>query len=131
MLLLYLAIGLGGALGSMARFGLAGWVESQVGSGIPWGTLLVNVLGSLAIGWAFYALAPEGKLAISPTAKQLFTVGFCGGFTTFSSYSLQLLAQIHRGEWQQALLYAVGSVVLCLGAVWVGYTLANWGNAPR
>jgi len=123
-LYLYLCIALGGALGSVSRFALGGWVESRAGTALPWGTLAVNVLGSFVIGLVFYLSAPEGRWALSQNMRQLILVGFCGGFTTFSSFSLQTLVHLDQGQWGRALAYVGGSVLLCLLAVWLGYWLA-------
>jgi len=119
----YLWIGLGGAMGSMARHWMNGAVATLAGIGFPWGTLAINVLGSLIIGIAAAAMTHEGQLPNSDDARLFVMVGLCGGFTTFSAFSLQTLALLQGGQWLSAAANAVLSVTLCLGAVWLGYAL--------
>ena len=117
----YLCIGLGGALGSMARFGLSLFVDGRVGSKFPWGTFLVNIIGSFVIG-ALAAIADQpGRFSLSPAMRQLLMVGICGGFTTFSSFSIQTLELMRGGQPLYAAANVVGSVLLCLLAVWGGH----------
>lgn len=119
----YLWIGLGGALGSMARHWANGVVAALAGIGFPWGTLVINILGSLVIGLAAATMSGEGRFPGGEYARVFVMVGLCGGFTTFSAFSLQTLALIQGGQWLSAAANAVLSVMLCLGAVWLGYTL--------
>lgn len=123
----YLWVALGGALGSVSRYWLSGLVASRFGETFPWGTLVINVTGSFIIG-IFAALAiPEGRLDPQSRAftTQFLMIGVCGGYTTFSSFSLQTLNLLRDREW----LYAGGnillSVVLCMVAVWLGYLLGS------
>lgn len=113
-------IALGGALGSVLR-ALAGYALQ---ARFPWATLLVNVAGSFAIG---FVLTRLGGLEPAPAARtQAFVVvGFCGGFTTFSTFSWQTLEQLQRGQLGAALANIALSLVLCLGAVWLGARLAH------
>lgn len=113
-------IALGGALGSVLR-ALAGYALQ---TRFPWATLLVNVLGSFAIGVVMTRL---GGLEPAPAARtQAFVVvGFCGGFTTFSTFSWQTLEQLQRGQVGAALANIALSFALCLGAVWLGARLAH------
>jgi fluoride exporter len=120
----YLWIFLGGGLGSIARYAASGLVARQWGETFPWGTLLVNVSGSFLIGWFATYTAPEGRWLVSPSFREFFMLGICGGYTTFSSFSLQSLALVQDGQWFKAGANAVLSVVLCLAAVWLGYFLA-------
>jgi CrcB protein len=113
-------VALGSALGGAARFLLAGWVGARLGESFPWGTVLVNVLGSELIG----ALAAQEEM-LSPEARQFLMVGVLGGFTTFSSFSLQTLRLAQDGDWVRAAGNVLGSVALCLAAVAVGYRLAR------
>jgi len=119
----YLWIALGGALGSVARYALNGVVSMKFGESFPWGTLTVNVAGSFLIGGLGALVIPEGRMSAEARAftTQFLMIGICGGFTTFSSFSLQTLNLVREGEW----LYAGGnvllSVVLCLVATWLGY----------
>lgn len=117
-------IGLGSAIGGMARFSVAVWVARMFGETFPWGTLLINVTGSFAIGFYSALTGNGGRLTVSREWREFFTVGMCGGYTTFSSFSLQTLSLMQRGEWQLAGLNALGSVVLCLVAVWLGVVCA-------
>ena len=114
----YLFVALGGALGSVGRFWLNSLVTARTSDGFPWGTLLINVLGSFAIG-LLAALVP----AAQDSARKFLMVGICGGFTTFSAFSLQTLELAQRGEWLRAGGNILGSVVLCLLAVWLGWML--------
>jgi fluoride exporter len=126
----YLWIGLGGALGSMARHWSNGIVAVLAGVGFPWGTLVINVLGSFIIGFAATTMNADGRFPASMTAQQFVMVGLCGGYTTFSAFSLQTLALLRGEQW----LYAAGNVVLsvslCMIAVWAGY-MAGLALSPR
>lgn len=122
---LYLWIALGGALGSMARFWLASVIAGQWGEGFPWGTLLVNVIGCFVIGFFATFIVVDDKTIVGPSGRHFFMTGVLGGFTTFSSFSLQTLALAREGAWAKAGGYVAGSVVLCLLAVWLGYVVAS------
>ena len=117
-------VALGGALGSAARYWCSGLVANAMGETFPWGTLIVNVSGSLVIGFIAAVSGPDGRFLIPPEARQFMLVGILGGFTTFSSFSLQTLSLARDGEWLLAGANIVGSVVLCLIAVWAGHMLA-------
>ena len=117
----YMWIGLGGALGSMARHWSNGLATVLVGVGFPWGTLAVNVIGSFIIGVAAATLSADGRFPSSDTVRQFLMVGVCGGYTTFSAFSLQTLAFIEGGQWLPAIANAGLSVVFCIAAVWLGY----------
>jgi CrcB protein len=131
-MLAYLWIAIGGALGSVARFWISGLVAEKYVHAFPWNTLVVNVTGSLVIG-VFGALTePEGRWLASPGVRQFFMVGICGGYTTFSSFSLQTLSLLREREWLYATGNAVLSVLLCMIAVWLGYLLGEILNMrPR
>lgn len=120
----YLWIALGGALGSMARYGCAGFAARHFGATFPWGTLFVNVAGSLTIGFIATLISSDGRLLVSPDTRAFILVGMLGGFTTFSSFSLETLNLARDGEWLWATANAVGSLLLCLTAVWVGHVAA-------
>jgi CrcB protein len=133
MNLAYLWVALGGALGSVSRYWLNGLVSEKVGTTFPWGTLTINVAGSFVIGFLGALVLSEGRLD-SPTrqfATQFLMIGVCGGFTTFSSFSLQTLNLLREREW----LYAGGnvllSVVLCMIAVWLGLLLGSVFNSTK
>jgi CrcB protein len=120
MLMTYLWVAIGSALGGMARYWCSGFVARLIGEVFPWGTLIVNVSGSFVIG-AFAALsATEGPFIIKPDLRIFVMVGICGGYTTFSSFSLQTFTLMRDGEWLWAGANCVLSVVLCLLAVWLG-----------
>src|SRR6266568_7023471 len=120
----YMAIAVGSALGGVGRFWCSGITARLVGETFPWGTLLVNVVGSFVIGFFSTLTGPDGRIFASTTARQFVMVGICGGYTTFSSFSLQTLNLINDGEWLYAGANIISSVVLCLVAVWAGYVLA-------
>lgn len=126
----YVWIGLGGALGSMARHWCNGAITALAGVGFPWGTLLINVLGSLVIGFAAATMGANGRFPADPGAQQFLMVGLCGGYTTFSAFSLQTLALMQGGQWLAAGANMGLSVGLCLVAVWLGYAMGLW-LAPR
>jgi CrcB protein len=121
----YAWVALGGAIGSMARFWMGMAVAELVGARFPWGTLLINVLGSFVIGWFDVLTGEFGRWAVPADARVFVLVGICGGFTTFSSFSLQTMQLMQGGEALRAGAYVVGSVVLCLVSVWAGMTLAR------
>ena len=121
----YLWIALGGALGSVSRFWVSGLVAQRLGEGFPLGTLLVNVTGCLAIGFFSGLTDPQSGFSVHPSARQFFTVGLCGGFTTFSAFSLQTLHLARSGAWLSAGFNVTFSVVACLFAVWVGHVIAT------
>ena len=120
----YLWVGLGSALGGMARYWCSGAVARLFGETFPWGTILVNVAGSFVIGLFATLTDPDGRLLVPTAARQFVMVGLLGGFTTFSSFSLQTLALARDGEWLHAGTNIVGSVLLCLMAVWFGHAVA-------
>ncbi|MEM6601330.1 MAG: fluoride efflux transporter CrcB [Verrucomicrobiota bacterium] len=128
MLKLFLLVGLGSALGGMGRFGVSHWMATRQLESFPYGTLSVNVLGSFLIGILFYLTLPEGRWPLEQGWRELLLVGFCGGFTTFSTFSFQLLEQLREQQWFAAGANVVLSVVLCLGAVAVGVQVARWVN---
>ena len=110
----------GGALGSILRYGASLAIAERWGGTFPWGTLAVNVAGSFGIGLFAGITAVEGLVLVPPTVRVFVMVGIFGGFTTFSSFSLQTLNLVQDGEWLAAGGNIVFSVVLCLGAVWIG-----------
>jgi fluoride exporter len=125
----YFWIMLGGAIGTGARYWCSGFVARWIGETFPWGTLLVNVSGSFIIGFFATIAGPDGRLFVGSTARQFVMVGICGGYTTFSSFSLQTLNLMNDGEYVSAGGNIVLSVVLCLLAVWAGHVLATNLNA--
>ena|SRR5215813_7694191 len=126
----YIWIAIGGALGSVARYWCSGVAARLFGETFPWGTLIVNVSGSFVIGLFATLTGPDGRMFVGPTARQFVMVGLCGGYTTFSSFSIQTLDLFNDGEWLYAGANIAGSVILCLLAVWLGHVIAlginNW-----
>ena len=127
----YLWIGIGSALGGMARYWCTGVMARLLGETFPWGTLLVNVLGSLIIGFFATATAPDGRLFVGAEMRQFVMIGLLGGYTTFSSFSLQTLSLLNDGEWLYAGLNIGLSVIVCLLAVWIGHSIAVHYNAMK
>lgn len=127
----YLWIAVGGALGSVARYACSGLVARGIGETFPWGTLVVNVTGSFLIGFFAALTSPDGRWLVNPTARQFIMFGVLGGFTTFSSFSLQTLELLHDGQWGRAGLNAVLSVLLCLIGAWIGHALAMTLNSTK
>lgn len=117
----YLWVAFGSALGGVGRFWLSGFVAQRVGETFPLGTLLVNISGSFVIGFVAALADPAGRFFLSSNARTFLMVGICGGYTTFSSFSLQTLNLAQEGEWFRAGANAVLSVVLCLLGVWLGH----------
>jgi fluoride exporter len=124
MISTYLWIALGGALGSIARFWLAAMVAEIIGPQFPWGTILINIVGSFIIGFFATFTGPGGRMLASFNTRAFVMVGICGGFTTFSAFSLQTLDLVRENHWAQAGGNIVLSVVMCLLAVWAGHALA-------
>jgi len=125
----YLAVMGGGALGTGARMWLSLWMASRYGEVFPWGTFSVNVIGCFIIGLFSGLTGPDGVILTSPLTRQVVMIGFLGGFTTFSSFSLQTLALMADGEWFYAFLNIILTLVLCLLCTWAGLALANWWQA--
>ena len=120
---LYLAVGLGSAIGSGARVAISLGMHHFLGHGFVWGTLTVNVLGSFLIGLYATLTEPDGRLMASPATRQFVLAGFCGGFTTFSIFSLETLLLVEQQRLALAGLNVGLSAVLWLLAVWIGYRL--------
>jgi CrcB protein len=127
----YLWVALGGALGSVARFGCSGFVATHIGETFPWGTLLVNASGSLIIGFFATLTGPDGRWLASSGTREFVMIGLCGGYTTFSSFSLQTLSLVQEGQWFRAGANVLASVAVCLVAVWLGHILALSLNALK
>jgi fluoride exporter len=126
----YLIVGLGSALGGMGRLWLSGVVVRRMGESFPWGTLLVNISGSVVIGFlaAFIGAGSRLNPKLNSFVLQFFMIGICGGYTTFSSFSLQTLQLLREGHLAHAGLNAVLSVVLCLVGVWLGFVIGQTVN---
>jgi fluoride exporter len=128
---LYFWIAIGSALGGTARFALSGFVARSFGETFPWGTLIINVTGSFAIGFFNTLTGPDGRWFVSSQGRMFFMTGICGGYTTFSAFSLQTLNLAREGEWLHAGGNVAGSVVLCLLAAWLGHLAAASLNSMK
>ena len=116
-----LAIGVGGALGSMLRYWCSFLIARTFGETFPLGTLFVNVVGSFLIVLFAEVTGPDGRLLVSSLARQFVMVGIFGGYTTFSSFSLQTLNLALHNEWMPALVNVALSLLLCLVGAWLGH----------
>lgn len=119
----WLAVAVGGALGSMARFGLGGWVADWLGNRFPYSTLLVNLLGCLLMGILVVLLTE--RWVVAPQWRAFALVGLLGGFTTFSSFSLEAYTLLRLQQWLAAFFYLAGSLLLGLLALAAGIALAR------
>lgn len=127
----YLWIALGGALGSVARYGCSSLIANLFGQTFPLGTLVINIAGSFVIGLFATLTGPDGRVMLSGDIRQFVTIGLCGGYTTFSSFSYQTLTLAQDGQYLRAVINVTASVVLCLLAVWLGFVTAHALNAVR
>lgn len=118
-------VALGSAIGGAGRYAVSGVMARLVGETFPWGTLTVNVIGSLLITFIATMTGPDGRVFVSSATRQFLMLGVLGGFTTFSSFSLQTLTLAQDGEWWQAAGNIVGSVLLCLLGAWLGHMFAT------
>jgi CrcB protein len=121
----WIAVALGGAIGSVGRFWLTGVMMALTGPRFPWGTLLINVLGSFVIGLVAGLTLTTDRIAMHPDVRIFLMTGICGGFTTFSAFSLQTLELLQSGDTVSAMGYATGSVVLCVVATYGGWALSR------
>ena len=126
--MIYVLIALGGAAGSILRYVLGGAIQRSTGSGFPVGTMVVNVSGCFLIG---ILVRQFMNVQLSQDLRALLIVGFCGGFTTFSTFSAETLALIEGGEYTRATAYVLLSVVLCLLATLLGMTTIQLLNGAR
>jgi len=130
-LVTYIWIIVGGAIGTAARYAASSYIANAFGQTFPWGTILVNVTGSFIIGFFATLTGPDGRVLAPGDVRQFVMVGFCGGYTTFSSFSLQTLNLAQDGEFARAGLNIVLSVALCLFSVWLGHVAAMAVNAVK
>jgi CrcB protein len=117
------SIALGSAVGGLGRYWCSGLVARWTGEAFPWGTIAVNVLGSFLIGTIAVVTGPDGRLLVGTAARQGMMIGVLGGFTTFSSFSLQTLTLLRDGEWLYAGANVGLSVALCLVGTWLGFVV--------
>jgi fluoride exporter len=127
----YFWVMLGSALGGGARYFVSGLAGQHIGETFPIGTLIVNVTGSFVVGFFAALTGPDGRLLIGTDARQFVLIGVCGGYTTFSSFSLQTLNLARNREMALAGANVVLSVVFCLLAVWAGHVAASALNQLR
>lgn len=124
----YLLVALGGVIGSVARFACTGLVVRLMGEAFPWGTLTVNIAGSTFLGFFAAISAPEGRLIVPAPARLFVMVGLCGGFTTFSSFSLETLNLARDGQILKAGFNVFSNLLICLLGAWSGFLLATLLN---
>jgi CrcB protein len=120
----YVAVALGSIVGGVARYLVSVLFVSQFGNGFPWATLFVNVTGSFIIGFYAALTGPDGRLFVSPRQRQFVMVGICGGYTTFSAFSLETLRLVQSGDVRSASLNLSISVASWMAAVWLGHVAA-------
>lgn len=113
---------IGAGLGGLARYAVSAWVQGFGGAVFPWSTLLINVTGSLLLTFVYALLE---STAASPEWRAFLGIGILGGYTTFSTFSYESIQLLRDGEWEHALLYVAGSVVLSIGAAVLGFRLAS------
>jgi len=124
-MLTYVWIAIGSALGGMARHWCTMAGAAWFGAAFPWGTLFINIFGSFVIGLFFALTAPSfGRFDVPLDARLFVMTGVCGGYTTFSAFSLQTLTLFQDGDVVRGTAYVAVSVALCLLAVWAGYAIA-------
>jgi len=122
----YLLVGIGGALGSVARAGMTDLITRWIGMGnlFPFGTVVVNITGAFLMGFlAGYGETDPGKLIFSPGVRTFMMIGVLGGYTTFSSFSLQTFLLMEQGNWIGAFLNVFLSVFLCIAGIWLGFSV--------
>jgi CrcB protein len=129
--MIYFWVALGSMLGGLARFVLSGFVAHRFGETFPWGTMVINITGSFAIGFFATLTQPGGRFPVGSPGRQFFMTGICGGYTTYSSFSLQTLVLAREGDWLRAGGNAGGTFVLCFLAVWLGHISAVAINALK
>ena len=120
----YFLAALGGGLGSVGRVIMTNWVTRWMGDDFPFGTVTVNITGALLMGLlAGYGTTEPGKLIFAPAARTFLMIGVLGGYTTFSSFSLQTFLLLEQGNIVGALLNILLSVILCIAGIWIGFSL--------
>jgi CrcB protein len=120
----YLWIALGAVVGASARYFLSGFIAKILPSGFPYGTLMINVTGSLLLG--FFLTWTSERVLIDPRWRLLIAIGFCGSYTTFSSYAFETVALVEQGQWLLMGLNVIASNLLCLVSALAGIALARW-----
>jgi CrcB protein len=120
----YLWIALGAVVGASARYFLSGFIARIHTSSFPYGTLLINITGSLALG--FFLIWSTERVLIDPRWRLLIAIGFCGSYTTFSSYAFETFALGEQGQWLLMGLNVLASNLVCLVSVMAGAAMARW-----
>jgi CrcB protein len=129
--ILYAVVALGSVIGGVLRATASLAIHAHLGSGFPWGTLFANVTGSFAIGFYATLSGPEGRIFAGTRQRQFVMTGICGGYTTFSVFSLETFQLARAGDLAAAGVNVVLSVVTWLAAVWFGHVLATRLNRLR
>ncbi len=119
----YVWIGAGGLAGTFLRYGVEGWVQGRMGSTFPWGTLVVNLTGSFLVG--FIVRFGTGAAVLAPEVRTGLLIGFCGAYTTFSTYSYETVQLLQAGSYARAAAYAFGSLALALASTVAGIAAAD------
>jgi CrcB protein len=122
-------VAIGSALGGVARFALGGFIQQRAGADFPMGTLVINITGSFLLG-IFMRYAMQSN-AVSPEMRLFLTTGFCGGYTTFSTFTYETARLMEDGEYGRAALYVGASVGVALAGMFLGFAVANWLIALR
>jgi fluoride exporter len=117
------AVALGAAVGGVSRYYLVGFIQQRAGADFPAGTLVINITGSFLLGFIM-RMALQADV-ISPEVRALLTTGFCGGYTTFSTFSYETALMLEDGEYRRAALYIGASVVIALALTFLGFAVAN------
>ncbi|HXM92667.1 MAG TPA: fluoride efflux transporter CrcB [Candidatus Dormibacteraeota bacterium] len=120
----YLWIALGAVVGASARYFLSGYITKAFSSSFPYGTLTINITGSLSLG--FFLVWTSERVLIDPRWRLLIAIGFCGSYTTFSSYAFETFALFEQGQWFLAGANVIASNLVCLVSVLAGAALARW-----
>lgn len=127
---IYLLIALGGALGSVARYSISEAIGLRFDNPFPWGTFIVNLTGSFAIGLLSTYAGPGARHLASNEGRLFLLTGFCGGYTTFSAFSIQTLQLLRAGDVTRAATYIASSIILCILGAWVGLAVGtSFGTA--
>jgi CrcB protein len=119
------------ALGSMARYWMSGFIAALIGGAFPYGTLVVNVTGAILVGFLATFTGPDSRYFIPASGRLFMMTGICGGYTTFSTFSLETTNLMRDGEWTAAIANVGLSVILCLVAIWIGHAGALVLNRLR
>ena len=117
-----LVIFMGAGIGGVSRYALGHWIHGVAGTGFPWGTLVINIVGSLLLTFIYGLI--DASAAPSAEWRAFLGIGFCGGFTTFSAFSYETIRLVQTGHWERGLTYVALSILLSLGAAVVGFRLA-------